>query len=254
MFGRIIDRLIGRPTPAPSNDLDRQAIERVTGHPIRDLSLYEKALTHRSLLRSKPHSVRKSNERLEFLGDAILGMVVAEYLFQEFPDRAEGFLTRLRAKLVNKKALASSASSLQLGELILMSKAIADTTGRTSESILSDAFEAIIGAIYLDLGMEAARSFVVRTVLKRVNLAELASLRDNYKSNLLEFAQARQWPQPSYRVKEETGPSHDKIFTVEVFLSNKLLGEGTAKSKKEAEQIAADAALKTLVEQESFDG
>ena len=253
MIRRPFLRFIRKPKPVLSGDLDRTAIERLTGQPISDLSLYERALTHRSLLRSDPHTRRESNERLEYLGDAILGMVVAEHLFQKFRDRDEGFLTRLRAKLVNKRALAESASFLNLGEIILMSEAIASTTGRTSESILSDAFEAIIGAIYLDLGMNAARVFVERTVLERVNLLDLANQKDNYKSHLLEYAQARQWPQPTYRVKEETGPSHDKIFTVEVFLSDRILGEGMAKNKKDAEQRAASEALLSLTEADQED-
>lgn len=239
-------RFTRKPKPVLSGDLDRAAVERLTGHTISDLSLYERALTHRSLLRADPQAIRESNERLEYLGDAILGMVVAEHIFRKFHDRDEGFLTRLRAKLVNKKALATSASFLNLGEIILMSEAIASTTGRTSESILSDAFEAIIGAIYLDLGMDAARVFIERTVLGRVNLLDLANQKDNYKSHLLEYAQARAWSQPTYRVKAESGPSHDKIFTVEVFLTDRMLGEGTAKNKKDAEQLAASEALRSL--------
>lgn len=253
MIRRFFLRRSRKPKPVLSGELDRTAIERLTGQPVSDLSLYRRALTHRSLLRSNPQPRRQSNERLEYLGDAILGMVVAEHLFRKFRDRDEGFLTRLRAKLVNRRALAERAANLNLGEIILMSEAIASTTGRTSESILSDAFEAIIGAIYLDLGMDSARVFIERTVLGRVNLLDLANQKDNYKSNLLEYAQARQWPQPSYRVKEETGPSHDKVFTVEVLLSDRLLGEGTAKNKKDAEQLAASEALRSLSELDHAD-
>ncbi len=241
-----------RPRPVLSGKVNRESIERLTGLVVGDLSLFERALTHRSLLRTDLRPDLRSNERLEYLGDAILGMVVAEHLFNRFPSRDEGYLTRLRAKLVNRKALAAGAVELNLGQIILMSDAIAATTGRTSESILSDAFEAIIGAIYLDLGMDAARTFIKRTVLHRVNLSELASQQDNFKSLLLEFAQARKWPQPAYRIKEESGPSHDKIFTIEVLLSDRLLGEGTARSKKEAEQLAAAEALRNLSDLEKF--
>jgi ribonuclease-3 len=251
VFRRLLSRLRLRSGKAKSGRVDRESVERLVGFPIQDLSHYERALTHRSLLRSDPSPHLTSNERLEYLGDAVLGMMVAEHLFKQFPDRDEGYLTRLRAKLVNRRALAECALELGLGEQILMSKAIAETTGRTSESILSDAFEAVIGAIYLDLGMEAARLFVNRTVLHRVNLAELARQRVNFKSHLLEFAQARRWPQPDYLVVEEIGPSHDKTFRVEVQLSGRSLGEGTAKSKKEAEQIAASRALTALAEQDA---
>jgi ribonuclease-3 len=245
---RLFSRLSRRPRPAIAGTVDRAAIERLTGLVVRDLSLYERALTHRSLLRSEQSPHLRSNERLEYLGDAVLGMVVAEHVFKRFPDKDEGYLTRLRAKLVNRHALAQSATELNLGEVILMSKAISDTTGRTSESILADAFEAVIGAIYLDLGIEATRTFIRKTVLHQVDLAELARQRVNFKSHLLEFAQAKKWPQPDYRVVEESGPSHDKTFRVEVLLSGKSMGEGTAKSKKEAEQIAARRALGRLNE------
>jgi len=251
---RLLFRLSKRPRRVTAGTVDRQTIERLIGHSIRDLSLYERALTHRSLLRTEQSPELKSNERLEYLGDAVLGMVVAEHLFRRFPDKDEGYLTRLRAKLVNRKTLADRASELNLGDIIFMSKAIADTTGRTSESILADAFEAVIGAMYLDVGIEAARSFIRKTVLQRVDLAELARQRVNFKSHLLEYAQAHKWPQPAYRVVEESGPSHDKTFRVEVVLSGKSLGEGTAKSKKEAEQIAARRALGELVGEEPEDG
>jgi len=239
-----------RPRPLLSGAVNRDAIEQLTGLTIGDLAVYERALTHRSLLRTDLRPDLRSNERLEFLGDAILGMVVAEHLFSRFPDRDEGYLTRLRSKLVNRKALAASATELNLGQVILMSDAIAATTGRTSESILSDAFEAVIGAIFIDLGMDAARKFINRTVLHRVNLSELGSQQDNFKSLLLEFAQARKWPQPAYRIKHESGPSHDKIFTIEVVLSDRFLGEGIARSKKEAEQQAAREALRILSDEE----
>lgn len=253
MIRRYFSRFARRPRPVLSDEINREALERLTGLTIGDLVLYERALTHRSLLRTDLRPDLRSNERLEYLGDAILGMVVAEHLFNRFPDRDEGYLTRLRAKLVNRKALAVNATELNLGQIMLMSDAIAATTGRTSESILSDAFEAIIGAIYLDLGMHAARTFIKRTVLHRVNLPELASQQDNFKSLLLEFAQARKWPQPAYRIKEEFGPSHDKIFTIEVILSDRQLGEGTARSKKEAEQLAAREALRILSAEEKVE-
>lgn len=226
--------------------VSREAVERLVGTAVQDLRLYEQALTHRSLLRGRPDTHLYSNERLEFLGDAVLGFVTAEYLYHHFPDRDEGFLTRLRAKLVNGVALAECARQIDLGARILMSENMAQTAGRDNRSILADAFEAIIGALYLDLGPEAARAFIHRTMLDHVDLDELAEHRDNFKSLLLEYAQAQGWPQPRYRVIEEVGPSHEKTFTVEVVLRNKAYGRGTATSKKRAEQEAASIALERL--------
>lgn len=214
--------------------------------PVRDLALYEQALRHRSLLRGQRESHRFSNERLEFLGDAVLGFVVAEYLYERFPERDEGFLTRVRAQLVNGKALARNAEAIRLGDHILMSLNMAQTEGRKNQSILADAFEALIGALYLDLGLPAARRFIHSTLLIPINLDELVKRRDNYKSLLLEFAQARGWPQPTYRVTSEEGPSHAKAFTVEVLVNGVPYGTGTAKSKKRAEQRAARVALEKV--------
>ncbi len=221
-------------------------MRRLTGLPARNTSLYEQALMHRSVLRGQPSSHLHSNERLEFLGDAVLGFVVAAYLYEHFPDRNEGFLTRLRAKLVNREALAQAARRLGLGAYVRLSENMERAGGRDNDSILSDAFEALVGAIYLDLGLEAARVFVERALLAPLDLEALARRPDNYKSLLLEFAQARGWPQPRYRVVAEEGPSHARSFTVEAWIGNRRLGRGTASSKKQAEQQAACEALARL--------
>ncbi len=213
---------------------------------VSDLALYEQALRHRSLLRGQLRSHLYSNERLEFLGDAVLGFVVAEYLYRHFPDETEGFLTRLRAKLVNGQALAIYAESINLGTLILMSENMVQTQGRRNQTILADAFEAIIGALYLDRGTNAARRFIHRTMLDHVDLSGLAAKRDNFKSLLLEYVQAEGWPQPEYRVVTEEGPSHDRVFTVEVLVNDVPYGQGEAGSKKSAEQKAAREALDGL--------
>lgn len=226
--------------------VDRAAVEAFVGVRVRNLALYEQALRHRSLVRGKSGGHLASNERLEFLGDAVLGFVTAEHLYTRFPDKDEGFLTRLRAKLVNGAALAHRAGQAGLGQLILMSDTMAQTAGRGHQSIRADAFEAIIGALYLDLGMPSARQFIQRTVLQAVNLEELAHQEDNHKSLLLEYVQARGWPQPLYRVTAEEGPSHDRHFTVEVLLQKTPYGVGKARSKKLAEQEAARQALERL--------
>ena len=231
---------------AETGSVSREAVERLVGMKVQDLLLYEQALTHRSLLRGRPDTHLYSNERLEFLGDAVLGFITAEFLYHHFPDRDEGFLTRLRAKLVNGTALARCARQIDLGAMILMSENMAQTAGRDNRSILADAFEAVIGALYLDLGLEAARAFIHRTMLDHIDLDELARVRNNFKSLLLEYAQAQGWPQPRYQVVEEVGPSHEKTFTVEVLLRGEPYGRGTAGSKQQAEQEAAGKALERL--------
>ncbi len=234
-----------------SSTVSRDALSTLTGVPIRDLSLFERSLTHRSILRGSPDSHLASNERLEFLGDAVLGFVVAEYLYNFFPDKDEGFLTRLRAKLVNGQALASCAKRIGLGNHVLMSGNMEQSGGRENQTILADAFEAVIGAIYLDAGMEAASRFIHKNLLSEIDLVELAERHDNYKSLLLEHAQAQGWPQPEYRITMEEGPSHDKVFTVEVVVKNMPYGRGTAGSKKKAEQKAAREALRHLRREET---
>lgn len=227
--------------------------QALTGLPVQHARLYRQALTHRSLLRGQPDSPLRSNERLEFLGDAVLGFVVAAYLYEQFPDRDEGFLTRLRAKLVNREALAQAARRLELGAHVRLSENLEQMGGRRNDSILSDAFEALVGAIYLDLGLEAARAFVERVLLAPLDLEVLARRPDNYKSLLLEFAQAQGWPQPHYRVVAEEGPSHARTFTVEAWIGRQRLGQGTASSKKQAEQQAAREALARLQQGDAFE-
>jgi ribonuclease-3 len=240
-----LNRLLGRGRALPSG-VTRASVERVVGMPVRDLRLYEHALKHRSIFRGAITTGTESNERLEFLGDAVLGAVVAERLYSGFPDRDEGFLTRTRANLVNGQALAGYARALSLGNIILMSDNAAQGEGRDNPTILADAFEAIVGALYLDLGFSAARRFVLDVLAREVDLAEVAELKSNHKSLLLEFAQARGWGQPQYLVVSEEGPSHDRLFTVEVLVDNVPRGQGSARSKKQAEQVAAEEALEVL--------
>ncbi len=239
--------LLGRPSKATRKyRLSRKAIEGLVGFRVGNMALYERAMRHRSLLRGEQETASKSNERLEFLGDAVLGFITAEHLFAHFPDKDEGFLTRLRAKLVNGKALAICAEEINLGSLILMSKNMVQEQGRQNRTILADAFEALIGAIYLDQGLDPARQFIERTMLDQVDLSELSQQYDNFKSILLEYAQARSWAQPIYRVVSEEGPSHAKIFTVDVIIKGEPHGSGDGGSKKLAEQRAAKEALKQL--------
>lgn len=244
-------RVLRRPVRRVESEISpsgvsRSDIESLIGMPIGDLGLYEHALRHRSMFRGHVTTGTESNERLEFLGDAILGAVVAERLFAEFPDRSEGFLTRMRANLVNGKALADYAREIDLGRLILMSDNMASSEGRDNQTILADAFEAVVGALYLDLGFGAARRFVFRLIDQLVDLESLSLQRSNFKSLLLEFVQARGWSQPTYTVAKEAGPSHDRRFTIDVLVEGEPRGRGKAGSKKQAEQQAAREALDAL--------
>ncbi len=240
----ILDRIFSLFRRRPS-DLGRE-IARITGTRVRDVRLFEHALVHRSLLRERPDEQLASNERLEFLGDAVLGLAVAEYLYAAFPNRDEGFLTRMRAKLVNGTALAGFAQAVGLAPLVRISDNMERTGGRENQTILADAFEAVLGAVYLDAGLEAARGFILRTLESNVDLEELAERKENYKSLLLEYAQAQGWSQPTYRVVWDRGPSHEKEFCVEVWMNDRPFEHGVAKNKKAAEQLAAQRTLEGM--------
>jgi ribonuclease-3 len=231
--------------------LSSSDIERLVGRSVNDPALFEQALTHRSRFRGRADTHLATNERLEFLGDALLGFVMAEVLYERFPDKNEGYLTRLRAKLVSRKALARYARRIDLGPHLLMSDNAEQSEGRDNPNILSDAYEALIGALYLDQGMAAAQQFIHASALDPIDLTAVAAQNENYKSQLLEYAQARGRAQPTYRVAHAEGPSHDRTFTVEALLDGTAYGKGTAGSKKKAEQLAAAEALNALREKNS---
>lgn len=233
-----------------SAQVSRPRVEQLVGRPVADLSLYRRALTHRSLLRVHPEHALESNERLEFLGDALLDVLVGEVLYERFPGEDEGTLTRLRARLVSEQPLAEYARHLNLGAHLLMSENAARGEGRNNPSILADAFEALVGAVYLDHGYEATQDFVREHVLEPFDLSEVAARDDNYKSRLLEHMQAHGRPQPTYRVVKEDGPSHNKTFTVEVQIGDTPYRQGTAGSKQAAEQQAARRTLEEVLEQQ----
>ncbi|MFB6231055.1 MAG: ribonuclease III [Salinibacter sp.] len=231
-------------------DVSRSTIEHLVGRSVDNLTLYRRALTHRSLLRVHSGRSLRSNERLEFLGDAFLDLVVGKILYERFPEKDEGELTRFRARLVSESPLAMYARHLDLGTHLRMSTNAAQENGRDNPSILADAFEAFVGAVYLDQGYEAARRFVRERALAAFDLAEVATQDENYKSQLLEYMQARGWPQPTYRVVREDGPSHDKTFTVEVRVGDTAYEQGMAGSKQEAEQRAARRTLAQIAADE----
>ena len=211
----------------------------------RNWKLFLQALLHRSYLQflDEPWN---SNERLEFLGDAILNFIVAEHLFTSYPEMEEGELTKLRSRLVNRKILAQCAKELHLSDYLLLSSSASQSIYNGSESIIADAVESVIGAIYLDGGMEAAQKFIYISLLKNYGVFNTAVADDNYKSTLLEYAQARSLGVPRYSVVQEDGPEHDRRFTIEVSIGARCYGKGLGRSKKEAEQSAAAKALEYI--------
>jgi ribonuclease-3 len=180
---------------------------------------------------------------MEFLGDSVLSLVVAEYLFNNFPDEEEGFLTKIRAKLVNRFALSDAAEEIGLENFVLINQNLTNSFARASKTVLSDAFEALIGAIYLDLGLNIAKKFIYKVLINPV-VKDGEYLKDeNYKSQLLEYAQANKLDPPSYIVIKEDGPQHDRTFTIKVTVGETFEGIGDGKNKKTAEQNAAKSTL-----------
>jgi len=224
---------------------DFEGLEDILGHHFRDRALLQQGLTHRSIVRAR-NGLVPTNERLEFLGDSVLGLVIADQLCRENPHMAEGDLTKLKAMLVNETALSRVATEIGLNKYIMMSSDEEKSGGRERASIISDAFEAIIGAIYLDAGLEAARRMILETLYSRADIIVSDDSQRNYKGELLELIQAQGTASLQYEVISETGPDHDKTFCVAVLVGDKRLGEGVGPSKKEAEQRAAAVALSRL--------
>ena len=219
-------------------------LEAAIGYRFKNISLLQNALTHSSYANERWHNSLKSNERLEFLGDSILGMVVAEYLYKTFPDRPEGELTRMRADMVCEKTLAAVAARIELGRHLMLGNGEEQSGGRSRDSILADAVESVIAASFLDGGMDAARNFIEKFILVEVPVKKLNNA--DYKTALQELVQQKKNQTLSYRLVGESGPDHDKHFEVEVSLNGSVIGVGTGSSKKRAEQMAAQAALENL--------
>lgn len=219
--------------------------QRLIGYPVRNQDVFVQALLHRSFLTRVNRPIH-SNERLEFLGDSILNLIVAEYLYHHYPDAEEGELTKVRSRLVNRKALAAYAKDIKLSDFILMSNSAAQSVGKGCDTIIADTYEAVIAAIYLDGGYDAARRFVERQLLTALRDGSVITKDENYKSMLLEYAQSHGLGIPRYIILKEEGPDHDRTFTVEVLLHNEKRGSGSGKNKKEAEQAAASQALDNL--------
>ena len=219
-------------------------LENAIGYEFKNITLLQNALSHSSYANERWHDSLRSNERLEFLGDSILGMVTAEYLYRNFPDRLEGDLTRMRADMVCERALAKVAERIGLGEHLLLGHGEETGGGRTRGSILADAVESVIAACFLDGGMDAARNFINSFVLTDVPVRNLRNA--DYKTALQELVQQKKNQTLSYILVGETGPDHEKQFSVQVCLNGKVVGAGTGRSKKRAEQDAAQAAIEAL--------
>jgi ribonuclease-3 len=240
-----------RPTRAAGalGDQETRAITEFSeryGITFRQLALLKLALTHRSYLHVTGQGPRESNERLEFLGDSVLGLVTSEFLYRAHPNEHEGQLTKTKSLLVSKAILSRRALAMGLGRFVLMSHSEVESGGRQRLSILADVFEAVVGAIYLDQGFEAARAFIERWLLRDTSVIMADKRHTNYKSHLQEYVQSTYRTHPVYRIRSEMGPDHSKQFMVEVIVGRRTLGEGKGRNKKEAEQAAARDALERV--------
>ena len=222
---------------------DTAPLEKKIGVTFKNKKILVEALTHRSFLNERPGWPEPHNERLEYLGDAVLELTVTEALFRKFPDLPEGQLTVLRAALVNYQMLAKVAAEIELEKFIFMARGEAKDTGKAREVILANAFEALIGAVYLDQGFEGARKITERFVLSRLDeILKTKSYRDP-KSELQEIVQEKLRVTPNYRVLDEHGPAHQRTFRIGVYFEDELIAEGKGLSKQEAETEAARQAL-----------
>ena len=233
--------------PAPSGAL--LALQELIGHRFADAALLQQALVHRSYLNEHPERPLESNERLEFLGDAVLDAVISRRLFEDYPHAGEGWLTEVRSRLVRNDTLGERALAYDLGRFLVMGRGVDVQGGRERPAVLGRAFEAVIGAVYLDGGWRAARRFILRALAEELQYIAVAGLRRDPKSLLQQACQARWHATPVYTTVEESGPAHERQFRVEVHLDGELLGDGGGASKQTAEMAAAERALQRLPEE-----
>jgi ribonuclease-3 len=227
-------------------DRPLQEFQEKIKYAFNDVNLLRMALTHRSLARAGEGDQMPSNERLEFLGDSVLGLIVAEYLYNRYPEKSEGGLTKLKSLLVNETTLFRTSEKLELGRFLLLSQEEEKAGGRSRVSINADTLEAVIGAVYLDGGLAAVQPLVSRYILSQMDAIVADESFRNYKGDLLEYLQAGGNGMPRYEVISEEGPDHDKVFTVAVCSNGEEIGRGEGSSKKDAEQVAAAQAMKRL--------
>jgi len=213
-------------------------LEEEVGINFHNLSWLDTAFTHRSYISEHPE-VKESNERLEFLGDAAIGMAVGEYLFRKFPQFNEGQLSHIKSKVASRSCLARKARELKLGKYLLIGKGEEMTGGRRRSSLLANAFEAMIGALYLDQSWEITSAYIIRQLEKEIEKILEGKSEKDFKTLLQEYAQAHSGEIPVYRLLSQSGPEHRKIFSVAVLIKSKVYGKGKGRSKKKAEQLAA---------------
>lgn len=218
-------------------------LEKIIGVSFTDTDHLLTAITHRSYLNEHREAKQNHNERYEFLGDAVLELVVTDFLFNKYPEKPEGELTAIRAALVNTVSLSEVASNMNINEFLLLSKGEERDTGRARQYILANTFESIIGAIYLDQGYESAKEFIARQLFDKTEKIVAKRLWQDAKSRFQELAQEHTSITPSYETLSQTGPDHDRVFTVGVFLGQSKIAEGKGRSKQEAEQSAAEAGI-----------
>lgn len=249
MISRLIRWFGIKPEPEDNEPSNRiTALGNQIGYdiPKEHHALFKRALRHRSIVDNEKYESHETYERLEFLGDAVLDLIITEILFDIFPKENEGFLTKIRAKIVRGDTLYELSKKLEINKYLEVGEKASGQGIELSKSVLSDLFEALVAAIYISGGYAAAFAFIQSTLKKHLDFDKLVHLVDNYKSLLMEYSQSEKWDLPKYEIVSETGPGHDKIFHVAVSIGGKIMGEGNGKSKKKAEQKAARQALEAL--------
>ena len=230
-------------------ELDRKSIEKIIGMKPIDITKYKKAFVHKSVVKNAkesdelPEFMKESYERCEFLGDSVLNLVVAKYLFNKLPNSHEGNLTKIRTKLVNGKTLSMFATKLELSKFLILNYKVENINGRNNNRILEDIFESLICSIYLDLGFNYAEKFVLNLIEKHIDFDELL-IDDNYKDILLRFCQNKFGTTPNYKITETSGPPHNRTFKISCYIQELEYKYGKGKNKKDAEQVAARETLK----------
>ena len=224
-------------------EIDFSKFEKKTKIIFKNKKLLEQAFIHRSYINENSGSKLKHNEHLEFLGDAVLELVITDYLYNKYPEKDEGELTAYRSSLVNTITIGEAAANLGMNDFLLLSKGESKDSGKARSYILANTFEAFIGAVYLDSGYETARDFIAKSLFNKIDEIVAKKLWRDPKSLVQEKAQEHVSVTPSYRVLSESGPDHDKHFTIGIFFGDDLVAEGKGKSKQEAEQEAAHRAL-----------
>ena len=223
-------------------EIDDVVIKRLLGFKPKNVELYKNAFVHKSIAKELDTD---SYERLEFVGDSVIGLIIASYLYEKYPEENEGYLTRIRTKIVSSKGLSKLAKTMNLDLYVKMNAKAMSQEWNKNPRILEDTFEALMGAFYLDKGLDSCRKFLIRLVEKNMESSDLET-DTNYKDILMKFVQSRQMKCPEYTVTHTNGPDHAKKYTVQININNRKVSEGTDKSKKQAEQNAAYLALKCI--------